>query len=906
MGPKNIEQIFWSAAQIELPAERVAYLDRACADDVELRRRVEQLLDATGAAADFLELPLLNLATVEERPVRERPGTVLGKYRLMEEIGAGGFGVVFLAEQQEPVRRKVALKVLKAGMDTGDVIARFEAERQALAVMDHPNIAKVLDAGETAAGRPYFVMELVPGAAITEHCDRAGLSIRARLELFVVVCRAVQHAHQRGIIHRDIKPSNVLVTLQDGTPMAKVIDFGIAKAMGQPLTDRPMCTGLAQMIGTPLYMSPEQALSGLDVDTRTDIYALGVLLYELLTGTTPFDSKLLRTATSDEVRRIIQEEEPARPSLRLSSLGEVAATVAANRRSDPKRLRRLLHGELDWVVMKAMEKDQNRRYETANALASEIERYLQGEPVQACPPSLLYRARKYARRHQAGLAIAGLVLLLLGLLGGIALWAVWDRSVREARAQQEAQRTLDQAVALQGEGKWLEALEEVRRAEGALAGSGGHELLRHVEELHRDLEMVLRVEAIRLPDLVGGPEGDQDYVATDASMAQAFRDYGIDVESLPPAEVGERIRSRRTHRELIVALDHWVKVRTSMAEINRKPREPLLAAARAADPDEWRNHLRIAVEQHQTATLTKLAASARLSELPLQSLSLLGWALDHAGECEQAVAVLRPAQQKYPNDFMINFQLAWSLDHGRQPPPHEQVQDEVIRFYTVARSLRPRNIPVHTVLGHALCNRGKLDEGIAVYRKAIELNPEEAVNHSWLAMAQLAAGDQTGYDSTCSAMLHQFQGTDKPYIAHRVAWTVVVARHCVADAERVVSMAQIAVRSDPGVARFSTSLGAALYRAGRFREAIQRLNQANDAARRQAASTTVPSQAATWCFLAMAHFQLGQNQEARQWLQKGTGWTEPGPSTDARHWANRVTLRALRQEAEELLLRRGN
>ena len=321
-----VESIFFAALEKASPEERAAYLDQACGQDAEMRRRVERLLSAHPKVGSFLQGPSLGQAvTTDEPAVTERPGTVIGPYKLMEQIGEGGMGLVFVAEQQHPVRRKVALKVVKPGMDTRDVIARFEAERQALALMDHPNIARVFDAGATESGRPYFVMELVKGVPITDFCDQNQLTPRERLGLFVSVCQAVQHAHSKGVIHRDIKPSNVLVTLHDGTPVAKVIDFGVAKAVGQSLTDKTVYTRFTQMIGTPLYMSPEQAeMAGLDVDTRCDVYALGVLLYELLTGTTPFDGKRLQKAAFDEVRRIIREEEPPKPSTRISTLGRGA------------------------------------------------------------------------------------------------------------------------------------------------------------------------------------------------------------------------------------------------------------------------------------------------------------------------------------------------------------------------------------------------------------------------------------------------------------------------------------------------------------------------------------------------------------------------------------------------------
>jgi len=367
------ESIFLEALQKPTPADRVAYLARACAGNGELRRDIERLLQAHERAGNFLgQNP--GLATIDH-PASEGPGTVFGPYKLLEQIGEGGFGVVFMSEQQRPLRRKVALKVLKPGMDTRQIIARFEAERQALALMDHPNIARVFDGGETPSGRPYFVMELVHGIPITDFCDQNHLTIRERLGLFVNVCQAIQHAHQKGIIHRDIKPSNVMVTLHDGTPVVKVIDFGIAKATGQQLTDKTLFTNFAQLIGTPLYMSPEQAqLSGLDMDTRSDIYSLGVLLYELLTGLTPFDQARLRTASYDEIRRIILDEEPAKPSTRVSTLGQAGTAASANRKSDPKQLSQLFRGELDWIVMKALEKDRNRRFESASAFAADVQR----------------------------------------------------------------------------------------------------------------------------------------------------------------------------------------------------------------------------------------------------------------------------------------------------------------------------------------------------------------------------------------------------------------------------------------------------------------------------------------------------------------------------------------------------
>jgi serine/threonine protein kinase len=440
----GIDEVFCSAIEFDSPDERASYLDRVCGADQELRRQVERLLHAHFQGGSILDAPARGLGATVDQPPREAAGAMVGPYKLLEQIGEGGFGVVFLAEQTQPVRRKVALKILKPGMDTKQVIARFEAERQALALMDHPNIARVFDGGSTPSGRPYFVMELVKGVPITEFCDLNHLTPRQRLELFVSVCSAVQHAHQKGIIHRDLKPSNVLVSRHDTTAVVKVIDFGVAKALGQELTDKTLFTGIAQMIGTPLYMSPEQAgMSDLDVDTRSDIYSLGVLLYELLTGTTPFTKERFKQAAYDEIRRIIREEEPPRPSTRLSEAKDTLPSISAQRQTEPAKLTRLVRGELDWIVMKALEKDRNRRYETANGFAMDVQRYLADEPVLACPPSAWYRLRKFVRRKKGPVLAASLILLALvaGFIG--TTWQAvraGQRAEGESLAKQQAQQ----------------------------------------------------------------------------------------------------------------------------------------------------------------------------------------------------------------------------------------------------------------------------------------------------------------------------------------------------------------------------------------------------------------------------------------------------------------------------------
>ena len=442
------DSIFWAALEIDSPQQRGAYLDEACGPNRTQRSQIEEMLAAHSKAEGFLERPAVLAQIVSAgEPVAEKPGGKIGPYCLIEEIGKGGMGNVFMALQEEPVRRKVALKVIKPGMDTQEVIRRFEAERQALAMMDHPNIAKVLDAGSTDSGRLYFVMELVHGYSLIDYCDREQLPTSERLELFIKVCHAVQHAHQKGVIHRDLKPSNVMVTFHDGTPVPKVIDFGIVKAISSSLSDATV-TNYAQMIGTPLYMSPEQAeFSSPDVDTRSDVYSLGSLLYELLTGTTPFECRRMNELSDDEVRRVIHEEDPPKPSTRLSTLNAALETAADKRQADPRKLSRLVSGELDWIVMKALEKDRTRRYGTASELANDVQRYLNHDPVSACPPSAMYRLRKTLRRHKTGLAFAAAVSLVvvIGLAGTTwqALVAIDARNLAKQRlGEVEQQREI--------------------------------------------------------------------------------------------------------------------------------------------------------------------------------------------------------------------------------------------------------------------------------------------------------------------------------------------------------------------------------------------------------------------------------------------------------------------------------
>ena len=476
------DEIFRIAFELPSPDARIAYLKQVCRDDVEVERLVG-LLKEGSADASFLEKGPLqsdsNCLTEDLPAGVNLTGTMIGSYKLLQPIGEGGFGVVYMAEQTSPVRRKVALKVIKPGMDSKQVVARFEAERQALALMDHPNVARVYDGGSSDNGHPYFVMELVKGVPITQFSDENKLSIQDRLELFVTVCKAIQHAHHKGVIHRDIKPSNILVTLHDGSPVPKVIDFGVSKAISQQLTDKTMFTAHGQMIGTAQYMSPEQAeMSGLDIDTRSDIYSLGILLFELLTGSTPLDPRQIRQTGYAEMQRLIREQESPKPSTRLSTMGDQLTGIANKRSTDANRLSQFMRGDLDWIVMRSIEKERGRRYETASSFADDIERFLSDEPVEARPPSIRYKLQKFATRNR-GPVIAGTTIAATLLLGAI------GTTVGMLKAQQEARNSSNMAESRRVA---LETAEEERS--NAIANQQAAEAAKRELETHSYFQQV--------------------------------------------------------------------------------------------------------------------------------------------------------------------------------------------------------------------------------------------------------------------------------------------------------------------------------------------------------------------------------------------------------------------------------
>lgn len=580
---KDLE-IFAKARELETPEERAAYLDNVCGRDLKLRERVAGLLESLESAGSFLEAPAspysILAATMHNGAVVE-PDMQIGRYKLRELIGEGGMGEVYVAEQTTPLRRKVALKVIKPGMATKQIVGRFEAERQALAMMDHPHVAKVLDGGTTPTGQPFFVMELVRGMPITGYCDQLRLTTQERLELFLKVCGAVQHAHQKGIIHRDLKPSNVLVPEIDGQAVPKVIDFGVAKAVSEKLTEHTLYTEFAQVIGTPLYMSPEQAGSGVvDIDTRSDVYSLGVLLYELLTGRTPFDRQTLRRSGFDEFRRILREEDPARPSDAVSTLNAAAlSTISFQRGIEPHRLHNVIRDELDWIVMKALEKDRSRRYESASALAVDVERYLADEPVSACPPSTAYQLKKVFRRHRTPVLTAGVLLTALVLTVVMALTlAVREResATRRLDIQRAISEALTKATELRGQARAagfgdLNALsaarEQILRAQ-ALVESGSVEprlvaqvwqLADALDEETRDQQLLAALDAAWLAE----PTLSWDRRFASEQSVRTLRDAvtadGLVVGQGDAAEAAARIRGRqeKVRSEIVAALYEW-------------------------------------------------------------------------------------------------------------------------------------------------------------------------------------------------------------------------------------------------------------------------------------------------------------------------------------------------------------
>jgi serine/threonine protein kinase/tetratricopeptide (TPR) repeat protein len=787
----RIKAIFKEA--LALPAdERGPFLDRACAGDDRLRAEVEALL------ASKNELQSSDPEDEEETAegaVTESVGTSIGRYKLLQQIGEGGFGTVYMAEQEEPVRRRVALKIIKLGMDTKQVIARFEAERQALALMEHPNIAKVFDAGATDTGRPYFVMELVRGVPITDYCDQNRLGTTERLDLFMAVCGAVQHAHQKGVIHRDIKPTNVMVTLHDGTPVPKIIDFGIAKATNQRLTERTLFTEYNQFIGTPAYMSPEQAeMSGLDVDTRSDIYSLGVLLYELLTGTTPLDTQQFKKAAYTEIQRLIREEEPHRPSVRVSTMGQAATTAAEQRRTDLPGLARALRGDLDWVVMKALEKDRTRRYETANALRMDVQRFLANEPVLASPPGTIYRVRKFVRRNRtgvivgatvAGALVVGLLMAATGLIqarreaaasqaineffndtlasvdprqlhqhSGFAREGVvvfetagvlaQDISVlemmlkaRERIGLSFAGKATLEATARETIGLSLLGLGRPRAAAAELESAAG---IRR-ERLGRNHSDTLRSElqfALSLIESGRAPEAVLLLAELREKMTGAYGEH--DPRTLQSASLyAFALQMDRRHTESDPIFDETLKrQREVLGEDHRDSLDTMLYWASSF---MWRNR---GAEAEELIRPAYDAAHRRFGPddvITLWAQNLLGWSLNFQGNRADGEALLRPAMEgleralgsEHPYTCTAKMGLGRSIRSVGGGEETERLWREALDGLRASEGDASPNIYViNRDLAFLLFERGKPDEGLGLLRRAVEdFGVKYGESHDW-------------------------------------------------------------------------------------------------------------------------------------------------------------------------------
>jgi serine/threonine protein kinase/tetratricopeptide (TPR) repeat protein len=805
------QSLFIEALEKGNPAERAAFLDCVCADDPELRRRIERLLQRHNQDGNFLESPVPPLGATVDEPIRERPGVVIGPYKLLEQIGEGGFGTVWMAQQTEPVRRLVAVKLIQPGMDSRQVLARFEAERQALALMDHPNIARVLDAGATATGRPFFVMELVKGVPLTEYCDERRLTPKERLELFVGVCRAVQHAHQKGIIHRDLKPTNVLVASYDGKPVPKVIDFGIAKAAGQQLTEKTLVTGFGAVMGTLEYMSPEQAeLNQLDIDTRSDVFSLGVLLYELLVGTTPLERMRLKDAGLLEALRLIREEEPPRPSTRLSTT-EQLPSIAVHRGVEPKKLSGLVRGELDWIVMKALEKDRNRRYETANGLALDVQRYLNDEAVLACPPSAAYRLGKFARRHKAGLGVGSLVLVCIAVIGGSGGWLARDQASRRWEAEGKAAEVLQAAEPLLRESQPRNPAltAAAQRLEALLdGGSLGPEARRRAEQFRRDVRMLADLDEIRLRQADSKGVAMFDAAGAEQRYAAAFAAYGLDMVALGPVKAAARVRESAIRDALLAGLDAWIQVKPA------QDRDLLRAVADGADASAWRRSFREAALAGDTTQLRALAGQAEALAQPPTVLAWLGSVLAAAGLGNEADSILRQAQERYPGDFWINYTLGHLLTLGPLPPR----PDEAVGYCRAAVALRLGSAEARSILGVALLSKGDTDGAIAAYRQAIALDPEFAIAHTNLG--NVLAWNTPQLDEAI-AEYHKAIELDPKYATGHFHLANALSQQGKLD--EAIAEYQKAIDFQPDYAEAHCNLGHVLRRQGDFAKALEEL-----------------------------------------------------------------------------------
>lgn len=787
------ETLFSEALKYAKATERAAFLAGACNGDKALQQDIESLVVAHLAGGDKLQSPVVSpentidydskaKTTASSANTDALPGQLIaGKYKLLEQIGEGGMGAVYYAEQIQPIRRKVALKLIKPGMDSKQVIARFDAERQALALMDHPNVAKVLDAGtlEGPSARPFFVMEYVKGIPITEYCDKARLNVLERLELFMPVCQAVQHAHQKGVIHRDLKPSNILVCLYDGKPVPKVIDFGLAKAMHQPLTEQTLFTAHGLVMGTPLYMSPEQAeLNNLDIDTRTDIYSLGVLLYELLTGSTPLEKQRIKEAAFEEMLRLIKEEEPPRPSTRLTS-SDALPSIAAQRRLEPIKLSRLVKGDLDWIVMKCLEKERGRRYETANAVLSDVQRYLQDEPVTAGPPSVVYRLRKFVRRNRGRVIAGGLLTAMLFIVVGLVLYGLWRDQQRLAEQRYEqsllTQRHNDSIAAL------LDRIKEAIRADrleeaATLLGETAKQiddktlpdLRTRYERLRRD-ELTVRTmnDIFEERWMISRSDTHLDDSRAKVRYPQLFRDYGLLIGQESPTDTVVKLRQSPIAEQLSSALMEWFFVDSHYAG--------LLTIVDIVDPVPARKELRAAVLAGDGALVAKLVRTLDGSKLsPAYAISL---GSNEGIGFEERLRILKTTWSNHSDSFPIALLIAsnlMQLSVSSEDVRQGLLTAESIGWSQTAVALRPKNPLAHFRLGVAL---GFFDnsamQATTSFRRAVELAPKFANAYGHLAFSLLKEGRR---DEALEIAHKAFDLDNTPSMVHFVICEISISK----------------------------------------------------------------------------------------------------------------------------------